>query len=137
MSKGSRQEERIIKMNTEAIINAINNVQLHNDDQVIAYDEDDFIALCVEEAEEQFGGDDMAMAKYDSEKMELLHNIKEAQEKDEKPLIIISLFCGSDAREKYLLLNDLTMENLQDYTSPNNRSERLELLRLKEIYKNL
>ena len=48
MSKGIRKKERMIKMDTQSIINAINQIQLHNDDQVIAYDKDNFIDLVKE-----------------------------------------------------------------------------------------
>ena len=118
-------------MDTQSIINAINQIQLHNDDQVIAYDKDNFIDL-VKELLEDYNNNMEQLKEYEPEIFDLY---KEVSLLDET--IVISLFDGSDAEEKYILLNNLTMAHLQDYTSPNNQAERLELLQLKDEFKKI
>ena len=55
-------------MNTEAIIEAINSIEnLHNDDQFIAYSEQEFIDFVNEQVQEQFNGDEEEAREYASD----------------------------------------------------------------------
>lgn len=122
-------------MNTEAIIEAINNINnLHNDDQFIAYSEKEFIGFVKEQVQEQFDGDEEEAREYAPDWFEMLDKIKE--EHDE-PQIIVELYGGEGRGDGFYLLSEVNKTIVRDYTSVNNRVQRLELLKLKEKYNNL
>lgn len=121
-------------MDTESIINAISSIKLHNDDQVIAWTVDDFADFVSDQIQSQFNGDVEEARLFEPDYFEALDKAK-AKQRQGQPVVIISLFRGEDASETHLLLNDLDRATLQDYTSPNNHAERLELLELKKKYK--
>lgn len=122
-------------MNTEAIIEAINSIEnLHNDDQFIAYSEQEFIDFVNEQVQEQFNGDEEEAREYASDWFEMLDKIKEEHS---EPQIIVELYGGEGRGDGFFLLSDLTLTIIKDYTSSNNAGQRLELLKLKEKYNNL
>ncbi len=122
----------MIKMDTKAIIEAINNIDnLHNDDQFIAYSEQDFINFVNEQIQEQFDGDKEEAMEYAPDWFEMLNKIKKQRE---QPQIIVELYGGEGRGDGFFLLGELNLTIIKDYTSSNNRSQRLELLRLKEEF---
>lgn len=119
-------------MDTEAIIEAINNINnLHNDDQFIAYSEQDFIDFVNEQVQEQFDGDEEEAREYVPDWFEMLDRIKEEHN---KPLIIVELYGGEGRGDGFFLLSELNKTIIRDYTSVNNRNQRAELLRLKDEF---
>ena len=122
----------MIKMDTEAIIEAINSIDdLHNDDQFIAYSEQDFLDFVNEQIQEQFEGDKEEAMEYVSDWFEILDKIKRQHE---QPQIIVELYGGEGRGDGFFLLSELNLTIIKDYTSSNNISQRLELLRLKEKF---
>ena len=119
-------------MDTEAIIEAINSIDdLHNDDQFIAYSEQDFLDFVNEQIQEQFEGDKEEAMEYVSDWFEILDKIKRQHE---QPQIIVELYGGEGRGDGFFLLSELNLTIIKDYTSSNNISQRLELLRLKEKF---
>lgn len=119
-------------MDTETIIEAINSIDdLHNDDQFIAYSEQDFIDFVNEQIQEQFDGDKEEAMEYVPSWFEILDKIKKQHE---QPQIIVELYGGEGRGDGFFLLGELNLTIIKDYTSSNNRSQRLELLRLKEEF---
>lgn len=122
----------MIKMDTETIIEAINSIDdLHNDDQFIAYSEQDFLDFVNEQIQEQFEGDKEEAMEYASDWFEILDKIKKQHE---QPQIIVELYGGEGRGDGFFLLSELNLTIIKDYTSSNNISQRLELLRLKEKF---
>lgn len=119
-------------MDTETIIEAINSIDdLHNDDQFIAYSEQDFLDFVNEQIQEQFEGDKEEAMEYASDWFEILDKIKKQHE---QPQIIVELYGGEGRGDGFFLLSELNLTIIKDYTSSNNISQRLELLRLKEKF---
>ena len=119
-------------MDTEAIIEAINSIDdLHNDDQFIAYSEQDFLDFVNEQIQEQFEGNKEEAMEYVSDWFEILDKIKRQHE---QPQIIVELYGGEGRGDGFFLLSELNLTIIKDYTSSNNISQRLELLRLKEEF---
>ncbi|MCC4374641.1 hypothetical protein LMB66_03930 [Limosilactobacillus reuteri] len=119
-------------MDTETIIEAINSIDdLHNDDQFIAYSEQDFLDFVNEQIQEQFEGDKEEAMEYTSDWFEILDKIKKQHE---QPQIIVELYGGEGRGDGFFLLSGLNLTIIKDYTSSNNISQRLELLRLKEEF---
>lgn len=103
-------------MTNQEIINKINAMELHNDDQVDAYTKDEFDDL---DKEIQLTADEL-----DFEKENL-----------DKNSIILHLFNGEGADEQYFNLSDINYSDLQDYLCINNKKTRLQLLRLSKDFK--
>lgn len=123
-------------MNTEKIIKAITEVSdtMHNGDQVTAYTMDEFSEFVTDQVKNEFGGDISEARASMPEWFEVLDT---AKKRLGKPTIILNLFEGNGARDCYCLLDDLDYITLQDYTDESNRAQRLELLRLRDEYKEI
>lgn len=122
----------MIKMDTETIIEAINSIDdLHNDDQFIAYSEQDFIDFVNEQIQEQFDGDKEEAMEYVPSWFEILDKIKKQHE---QPQIIVELYGGEGRGDGFFLLGELNLTIIKDHTSSNNTTQRLELLRLKDEF---
>lgn len=117
-------------MDTQRIINAITKVSstMQDGDQVTAYTAEKFTAFVAGQVKNQCNSDEREARAAVPEWFGALN----AAKRRNGPAVILDVFRGDNAREWFGLFDDLDRITLQDYSSPNNRAQRLALLELSE-----